>query len=121
MTLEEMREFLLDELREEKNKMLRNEENHYGYLFMILNDIGITDSTDSTDRKRVVKLGQTTTGTGKGVRYLWLVKNMNVYRNYSKKECYEVLAFNGNGWFTMFGGTLAACRSFIGNETVVNV
>lgn len=69
----------------------------------------------------MIRLGQTTTGTHKGVKYLWLVKNMNVYRKYSKKECYQVLAFNGNGWWTMFGGTLKECRSFIGNETVVEI
>lgn len=69
----------------------------------------------------MTRLGQTTTGKNHGVKYLWLVKNMNVYRNYSKKECYQVLAFNGNGWWTMFNGTLKACREFIGNETVVNI
>ena len=69
----------------------------------------------------MIKLGQTTTGTSHNVKYLWLVKNMNVYRNWSKKECYQVLAFNGNGWFTMFSGTLKNCRKFIGNETVVNI
>ena len=67
----------------------------------------------------MIRLGETTTGTHKGVKYLWLVKNMGVYRNYSKKECYEVLAFNGNGWFTVYGGTLKACREFIGEEKVV--
>lgn len=69
----------------------------------------------------MIKLGQTTTGTNHNVKYLWLVKNMDVYRNWSKKECYQVLAFNGNGWFTMFGGTLKNCRKFIGNEIVVNI
>lgn len=69
----------------------------------------------------MIKIGQTTTGTHKNVKYLWLVKDMNVYRNYSKKECYQVLAFNGNGWWTMFGGTLKECRNFIGSETVVEI
>lgn len=68
----------------------------------------------------MIKLGQTTTGTSKGVKFLWLVKDMNVYRSFSKKECYSVMAFNGNGWWTMYSGTLKACRDFIGNETVVN-
>jgi len=69
----------------------------------------------------MIKLGQTTTGTSKGVKYLWLVKDMNVYRNFSKKECYAVMAFNGRGWWTMYSGTLKMCRSFIGNETIVNI
>lgn len=69
----------------------------------------------------MIRLGQTTTGTSKGVKYLWLVKDMNVYRNWSKKECYAVMAFNGNGWFTMMSGTLAKCRAFIGNEAIVNI
>lgn len=36
-------DFLKSELLEEKSKMLQGKENHYSYLFMILNDIGITD------------------------------------------------------------------------------
>lgn len=67
----------------------------------------------------MIKLGQTTTGSAKGVKYLWLIKDMNIYRKYSKKVCYCVLAFNGNGWFTMYNATLKACREFIGNEKVV--
>lgn len=69
----------------------------------------------------MIKLGQTTTGKNHNVKYLWLVKDMNIFRNYSKKECYVVMAFNGKGWWSMFSGTLKACRDFIGNETVVNV
>ena len=69
----------------------------------------------------MIRLGQTTTGLTKGVKYLWLVKNLNVYRKYSKTECYEVLAFNDNGWWPMFSGTLKACRDFIGNESGVEV
>lgn len=55
------------------------------------------------------------------MKYLWLVKDMSIYRNYSKKECYVVLALKegGDGWFHMFNGTLKACRDFIGNETIV--
>lgn len=67
----------------------------------------------------MIRLGQTTTGTAKKVKYLWLVKDMNIYRNFSKKECYCVMAFNGNGWWHMFNGTLKACREFIGDEQVV--
>lgn len=68
----------------------------------------------------MIKLGQTTTGAGKGVKYLWLVKDMNIYERYSKSECYVVMAFNGNGWWSMYSGTLKKCRAFIGAETVVN-
>lgn len=68
----------------------------------------------------MIKLGQTTTGTSKGVKYLWLVKDMNIYERYSKSECYVVMAFNGNGWWSMYSGTLKKCRAFIGAETVVN-
>lgn len=67
----------------------------------------------------MIKLGQTTTGKTKGVKYLWLLKDMETYRNYSKKECYVVMAFNGNGWWIMFNGTLKSCREFMkGNEIV---
>ena len=69
----------------------------------------------------MIKLGQTTTGAKQGVKYLWLVKDMEIYRKFSKKECYCVLAFNGNGWWHMFNGTLKACREFIGDENVVNI
>lgn len=67
----------------------------------------------------MVKLGQTTRGTNHGYKYLWLVKNMQVYRNYDKKACYEVLAFNRNGWSVLYSGTLVDCRKFIGNEEIV--
>lgn len=69
----------------------------------------------------MIRLGDTTTGKNHDVKYLWLVKNMDVYRKYSKKECYQVMAFNGNGWWTMYGGTLKDCRKFIGDEKTVNI
>ena len=69
----------------------------------------------------MIKLGQTTTGKNKNVKYLWLVKDMGIYRRFSKTECYVVMAFNGEGWWSMFSGTLADCRKFIGNEEVVNI
>ena len=69
----------------------------------------------------MIKLGQTTTGKNKNVKYLWLVKDMGIYRKFSKTECYVVMGFNGNGWWSMFNGTLADCRKFIGNEEVVNI
>ena len=43
MTIEEIREYLLEELKEEKNKMLMNKESHYSYLFMLCNDMGIVE------------------------------------------------------------------------------
>lgn len=43
MTIEEMKEYLLDELKEERNKMLMNQENKYSYIFMLCNDMGITE------------------------------------------------------------------------------
>lgn len=41
MTIEEMKEYIADELKEEYQKLLRNEPNHYSYLFMIANDMGL--------------------------------------------------------------------------------
>ncbi len=43
MTYNEMIEYLLDELKDEKQKMLMGQENRYSYIFMLCNDIGITD------------------------------------------------------------------------------
>ena len=43
MTIEEIREYLLEELKEEKNRMLMNKENHFSYLFMLCNDMGIVE------------------------------------------------------------------------------
>ena len=40
--MEEIKEFLLNELNDERKNMLMGEENHYSYLYMILNDIGFT-------------------------------------------------------------------------------
>lgn len=42
MTIEEMKAYIKEELNEEYKKLLRNEDNHYGYLFMIANDMGLT-------------------------------------------------------------------------------
>ena len=43
MTIAEMKEYLLEELKEERNKMLMNKENHYSYILMICNDMGIVE------------------------------------------------------------------------------
>ena len=71
----------------------------------------------------MIRLGQTVTGTGRGVTYMWLLKDMNIYRKYSKKECYVVLGWKKefSGWRTMYNGTLSQCRAFIGKEVVVNI
>lgn len=42
MNVEEIREYLLDELKDERQKMLMNKENHYSYIFMLCNDMGFT-------------------------------------------------------------------------------
>ena len=41
MSIEEMKDYLLDELKGERNKMLMKQPNNYGYLFMLCNDMGI--------------------------------------------------------------------------------
>lgn len=43
ITKEKMVEYLLDELKEEKQKILEGKDNYYGYIFMICNDLGITE------------------------------------------------------------------------------
>lgn len=44
MTIKEMKEYISSELQEEYNKMMRGEDNHYSYLFMIANDMGLTEA-----------------------------------------------------------------------------
>lgn len=67
----------------------------------------------------MIKLGQTTTGTSHNVRYLWLIKN-KALKKYTNK-IYVVMAFNGNGWYEMYSGTLKECREFMGSETVIQI
>ena len=43
MNINEMKEYLLEELKEERNKMFMNKENHYSYIFMLCNDMGIVE------------------------------------------------------------------------------
>ena len=43
MTIAEMKEYLLEELKEERKKMLMGKDNHYSYIFMICNDMGIIE------------------------------------------------------------------------------
>lgn len=44
MTFKDMREYIKEELAEEYAKLLKGEENHYGYLFMIANDMGLVEN-----------------------------------------------------------------------------
>ena len=41
MNINEMREYLLEELHEEWKKMTMKQENNCSYLFMLCNDMGI--------------------------------------------------------------------------------
>ena len=43
MTITEMKEYLLEELKAERDKMLMNKENHYSYILMLCNDMGIVE------------------------------------------------------------------------------
>ena len=43
MSYDEMVEYLLEELKDERNKMLMNKENRYSYIFMLCNDMGIVE------------------------------------------------------------------------------
>ena len=43
MTINEMKEYLLEELKEERKKMLMGKDNHYSYISMICNDMGIIE------------------------------------------------------------------------------
>lgn len=44
MTIEEMKEYIKEELAEERAKYLRGEDSYYGYLFMIANDMGLIET-----------------------------------------------------------------------------
>lgn len=41
MTIEEMKEYIAGELEAEWEQVLRNEPNHYEYLFKIATDMGL--------------------------------------------------------------------------------
>lgn len=41
MSIEEMKEYIAEELKDEYRLLLAGEENHYSYLFMIANDLGL--------------------------------------------------------------------------------
>ena len=43
MSYEEMKKYMIDELKEERRKMLMNQDNKYSYIFMLCNDMGIID------------------------------------------------------------------------------
>ena len=46
MTIKEMKDYISKELQEEHDKMIRGEKSHYSYLFMIANDMGLTDEAE---------------------------------------------------------------------------
>lgn len=41
MTFEEMKEYLLDELKIERTNAHKHQSNNYSYIFMLCNDMGI--------------------------------------------------------------------------------
>ncbi len=43
MTIEEMKAYISEELEEEWNKLIKGKPNNYSYLFMIANDMGLTE------------------------------------------------------------------------------
>lgn len=43
MTYEEMKQYLLDELKEEHDKMIKKQGSNYSYIFMLCNDMGIRE------------------------------------------------------------------------------
>ncbi len=43
MTIEEMKAYISEELKEERSKWMKGEPNNYSYLFMIANDMGLTE------------------------------------------------------------------------------
>lgn len=46
MTFEEMKEYLLAELKEEREKMLKKQGSNYSYIFMLCNDMGLIDPAE---------------------------------------------------------------------------
>ena len=46
MTIEEMHDYIIGELLEERKKLLMNQPNHFGYLYMIANDMGLIDDLE---------------------------------------------------------------------------
>jgi len=43
MTIEEMKAYIREELKEEHDKLMKGEPNNYSYLYMIANDMGLTE------------------------------------------------------------------------------
>lgn len=50
MTYEEMKSYLLDELKEERDRFLAGRENKYSYIFMLCNDMGIIPDEEEEPR-----------------------------------------------------------------------
>lgn len=52
MDFDEIKEYLLNELKEERSKWLLNKENYYSYIFLICNDIGLTELNERKDNTK---------------------------------------------------------------------
>lgn len=50
MSYEEMKAYLLDELKEERERFLAGRENKYSYIFMLCNDMGIIHAEEEAPR-----------------------------------------------------------------------
>ena len=57
MTIAEMKSFILGELKDERRKLLNGEQNNYGYLFMISNDLGLVTLEEVMAQEKVVSIG----------------------------------------------------------------
>ena len=47
MTIEEIKAYLIAELKEEHEKMMKHQGNNYSYIFMLCNDMGITEDSQN--------------------------------------------------------------------------
>ena len=48
MTINEMKEYIKEELKEERRKMFMGKPNNFSYLFMIANDMGLVEEIPGT-------------------------------------------------------------------------
>ena len=49
MTINEMKEYIKEELKEERRNMLMGKPNNFSYLFMIANDMGLVEEIPGTN------------------------------------------------------------------------
>ena len=65
MSAKEMKAYLLDELKSERSKMLQGQENQYSYIFMLCNDMGLTEEeTEQPKRYVFTEKGAAAKGSG---------------------------------------------------------